>query len=196
MNNMARMPVLFVGHGNPMNALVQNAYTEGWNELGRTSPRPRAILVISAHWYLPRIAVTAAEQPRTIHDFGGFPRALFEYQYLARGDASVAREVQLQLQPLEVALDAQWGLDHGAWAVLCHMYPEADVPVLQLSIDETLPAQRHYQIGRQLAPLRERGILILGSGNIVHNLHTYAWVNTNKRRMTGPRASSNEFASA
>jgi 4,5-DOPA dioxygenase extradiol len=170
-----RMPALFIGHGNPMNALADNEYTRAWNEIGRTMPRPRAILVISAHWYLPGMAVTAMARPQTIHDFGGFPRALFEYQYPARGDEGVAREVQALLQPLDVKLDYEWGLDHGAWAVLCHIYPQADVPVVQLSIDETLPAMHHYRIGLQLAQLRERGILVLGSGNVVHNLHTYAW---------------------
>ena len=171
----SRLPALFVGHGNPMNALANNTYTQAWAELGRALPRPRAIIVISAHWYLPMTAVTATAQPRTIHDFGGFPRALFEYQYPAAGDTNVAHEVKAQLQPHDVALDYEWGLDHGTWAVLCHMYPKADVPVLQLSIDETLPAREHYRIGQQLAPLRDRGILILGSGNVVHNLHTYAW---------------------
>ncbi|HEU4652497.1 MAG TPA: 4,5-DOPA dioxygenase extradiol [Steroidobacteraceae bacterium] len=172
---MNRLPVIFFGHGNPMNALADNEYTRAWRQMGEEVGKPKAILCISAHWYTQATAVTVAERPKTIHDFGGFPRVLFEMNYPAPGDAQLARDVQDLLQPLEVAADVEWGLDHGTWAVLCHVYPQADVPVVQLSIDERLPARDHYEIGRKLAPLRDRGVLIVGSGNLVHNLHAYAW---------------------
>ena len=170
-----RLPAIFVGHGNPMNALVRNLYTEAWRRLGDTLPRPKAILAVSAHWYVPEIGVTAMTTPRTIHDFGGFPRELYQVRYPAPGDPNLARRMQQLLAPTPVALDERWGLDHGTWAVLCHMYPDADVPVVQLSIDETQAASFHYDVGRRLAPLREEGVLVVGSGNIVHNLHAYAW---------------------
>lgn len=170
-----RMPALFVGHGNPMNALARNKYTEAWRALGERLPRPRAILMISAHWYRPGLAVTAMAKPKTIHDFGGFPDELFAFQYPAPGDYAVAREVRGMLRPLDVALDEEWGLDHGAWSVLCHIYPNADVPVVQLSIDETKPAAYHYEIGKKLSALRDERVLIIGSGNLIHNLHAYAW---------------------
>jgi len=170
-----RMPAVFLGHGNPMNALLQNAYTAGWNALGETIPRPRAILCISAHWYVPETGVTVSTAPRTIHDFGGFPQELYQVKYPAPGDPALARRVQQLLAPVPVALDERWGLDHGAWAVLCHVYPNADVPVVQLSIDESQPASFHFEIGKRLAVLRDEGVLIVGSGNLVHNLHTFAW---------------------
>ncbi len=170
-----RMPTVFLGHGNPMNALDDNAWTRAWAAMGRSMPRPRAVLCVSAHWYVPATAVTAMAKPRTIHDFGGFPQALFDVQYPAPGDPGLARRVAEMLAPLEVGMDASWGLDHGAWSLLRHVYPKADVPVVQLSIDETQPAAFHYQLGRKLRPLRDEGVLLLGSGNIVHNLHAYAW---------------------
>lgn len=175
MNESVRMPAVFFGHGNPMNAIQRNAYTEAWSALGRAIQRPRAILCVSAHWYLPATMVNAVERPRTIHDFGGFPRQLYEVNYPAPGDPGLAKRVAELLSPLDVALDTEWGLDHGAWSVLCHVYPEADVPVVQLSIDETQPAKFHFELGRRLAPLRDERILVIGSGNLVHNLHTYAW---------------------
>jgi 4,5-DOPA dioxygenase extradiol len=170
-----RLPAIFFGHGNPMNALQENAYTEAWREIGRGLPRPRAILVVSAHWYLPGTRVTAMDAPRTIHDFGGFPRELYRVQYPAPGSPEMARRVQGLLAPTAVGLDDDWGLDHGTWSVLVHVFPEADVPVVQLSLDETQPARFHYELARRLAPLRDEGVLVVGSGNLVHNLHTYAW---------------------
>jgi 4,5-DOPA dioxygenase extradiol len=169
------MPAVFFGHGNPMNALGRNEYTERWAAMGRSLPKPRAILAISAHWYQPGVAVTAMPLPRTIHDFGGFPRELYQVQYPAPGDPDLARRIQSLLAPRAVALDEDWGLDHGTWSVLVHARPDADVPVLQLSLDETQPARFHYELGRRLAPLRDEGVLVIGSGNLVHNLHTYAW---------------------
>jgi 4,5-DOPA dioxygenase extradiol len=168
-------PALFVGHGNPMNALQDNAYSRGWRALGSSLSRPRAILAISAHWYVPGSRVTAVTAPRTIHDFGGFPLALFAVQYPAPGDPALAARVRDLLAPIPVALDHDWGLDHGTWSVLCHVFPDADVPVVQLSIDETQPPEFHYAAGKRLARLREEGVLVFGSGNVVHNLHAYAW---------------------
>jgi 4,5-DOPA dioxygenase extradiol len=170
-----KQPAIFIGHGNPMNAVMNNRYTEAWQLMGQQSPRPKAILSISAHWFVPETGVTITTAPRTIHDFGGFPQSLYQVQYPAPGDPALARRVQQMLAPLPVKLDESWGLDHGTWSVLCHMYPDADVPVVQLSIDETQPASHHFEIGRRIAPLRDEGILIVGSGNIVHNLHAYAW---------------------
>lgn len=158
-----------------MNALSKNAYTDGWAAIGNSIPRPRAVLAVSAHWYLPATAVTGGLRPRTIHDFGGFPRELYQVEYPAPGSPELARRVQDLLAPVEVRLDESWGLDHGTWSVLCHVFPDADIPVVQLSIDERQTAAFHHEIGRRLAPLREEGVLIIGSGNIVHNLHTYAW---------------------
>jgi 4,5-DOPA dioxygenase extradiol len=169
------MPAIFFGHGNPMNALQQNAWTNGWATLGRALPRPRAIVCVSAHWYLPATLVSAMAQPRTIHDFGGFPRELYQVQYRAPGAPDLARQIQELLAPLNVELDQSWGIDHGTWSVLVHAYPEADVPVIQLSIDETQPAAFHFELGQRLAPLRDEEVLIMGSGNLVHNLHAYAW---------------------
>ncbi|HKS73671.1 MAG TPA: 4,5-DOPA dioxygenase extradiol [Terriglobales bacterium] len=169
------MPALFVAHGNPMNALLNNSYTQLWAAVGTAIPRPKAILSVSAHWYIEDAAVTISTAPRTIHDFGGFPRELYQVQYPAPGDPDLAARVRKLLAPLPVRRDGRWGLDHGTWSVLCHMYPQADIPVVQLSIDETQPPSFHYEIGRRLAQLREEDVLILGSGNLVHNLHAYAW---------------------
>jgi 4,5-DOPA dioxygenase extradiol len=169
------MPAVFFGHGNPLNALAENDYTSAWARLGATIPKPRGIVMVSAHWYLPATLVTAMDNPRTIHDFGGFPHELYELTYAPPGDPALARRVQAALAPLDVGLDNEWGLDHGTWSVLVHAYPYADVPVVQLSIDETQPPDFHYELGKRLGALRDEGILVAGSGNIVHNLHTYAW---------------------
>jgi 4,5-DOPA dioxygenase extradiol len=171
----SKMPVLFVGHGNPMNAIAQNSYSGGWRQIGESVPRPRAVLAISAHWYIPSTAVTAVDRPRTIHDFGGFPKALYEIQYPVPGDRELALRAQELLKPLNVRLDHDWGLDHGAWCVLMHVFPQADIPVVQLSIDMTKPASFHFETAKRLAPLRDEQVMIIGSGNIVHNLHAYAW---------------------
>ena len=175
-NDMGQtMPAIFFGHGNPMNALQSNEWTEAWAAIGKSFPRPRAVLCVSAHWYLPATLVTAMAQPRTIHDFGGFPRELYEVQYGAPGSPELARRIQELLAPLPVELDQSWGLDHGTWSVLRHVYPSASVPVLQLSIDETKPPAFHFELGQRLASLRDEEVLLMGSGNLVHNLHTYAW---------------------
>lgn len=169
------VPALFLGHGNPMNALARNSYTQAWAALGASMPRPTAILSVSAHWYVPGTAVTAMAAPRTIHDFGGFPRELYDIQYPAPGEPQLAMHIQELLAPLTVANDQHWGLDHGTWSVLCHVFPNADIPVVQLSIDETQSSAFHYETGQRLRSLRKEGVLILGSGDIVHNLHAYAW---------------------
>lgn len=171
----SRLPAIFFGHGNPMNAVTSNDYTASWRRMGQAMPKPKAILAISAHWFVPDTAVTAATAPRTIHDFGGFPRELQQVQYPAPGDPGLASRVQQLLAPLEVKANNSWGFDHGTWSVLRHVYPQADVPVVQLSIDETKPGPFHFEIGQKLALLRDEGILVIGSGNLVHNLHTYAW---------------------
>lgn len=169
------LPTIFFGYGNPLNALLENDYTRDWARIGNQLPRPKAILCVSAHWYVPATAVTTSAKPRTIHDFGGFPQELYQVEYPAPGSPDLARRVRDMLAPVSVEFDERWGLDHGTWSVLCHVFPQADIPVVQLSIDETQPPEYHYEIGKRLAPLRDEGILIIGSGNIVHNLHTYAW---------------------
>ncbi len=165
------MPAVFIGHGSPMNTLESNRYTEAWRQFGASLPRPRAILCISAHWFIGGTALTAMAQPRVIHDFFGFPQALFDFDYPAPGAPEIAAEIAAVLAPSVVALDHDsWGLDHGTWSVLAHMFPKADIPVLQLSIHAGEAIGYHVALGKQLAPLRERGILIVGSGNVVHNL--------------------------
>ena len=158
-----------------MNALAHNAWTEGWYAIGKAIMRPRAVLAVSAHWCLPATLVTAMPAPRTIHDFGGFPRKLNDFKYTAPGDPELAGRVQSLLAPISVNLDKRWGLDHGTWSVLCNVFPKADVPVIQLSIDERQPAEFHYETAKQLTSLRDEGVLIVGTGNLVHNLHAYGW---------------------
>ena len=175
MTQDTRMPAVFLGHGSPMNTLQQNEFTDAWRKFGAAVPKPRAVLLVSAHWYTQGTHVTATETPETIHDFGDFPQALFDFQYPAPGDPELANRVADLLKPLEVGLDQQWGLDHGTWSVLAQMFPDADIPVVQLSIDRTQPGQFHYDLGKQLAPLRDEGVLILGSGNVVHNLGIMNW---------------------
>jgi len=168
------MPVVFFGHGSPMNAVRDNAATRAWQQFGRSIPPPVAVLCISAHWYIGSSAVTAMDSPRTLHDFGGFPRELYEIDYPAPGAPELAARVQELSGPEAVSMDMSWGLDHGSWSVLRHVFPRADIPVVQLSIDATQPAQFHYELGRRLAALRAADVLIAGSGGAVHNLELHA----------------------
>jgi 4,5-DOPA dioxygenase extradiol len=164
------MPVVFFGHGSPMNAIEPNRYADAWRQIGASLPKPRAILSVSAHWYTRGTGVTAMARPRTIHDFYGFPKPLYEVSYPAPGDPALARRVRALVAPVDAPLDESWGLDHGTWQVLLHAFPAADIPVVQLSIDGTQPASFHYELGKRLAPLRDEGVLVMGSGNVVHNL--------------------------
>ncbi len=172
-----RMPVVFAGHGNPMNAIEENEFVQGWRRLADDLPRPRAILCISAHWETQGTFVTAMKKPRTIHDFGGFPRALFEVQYPAPGDPELATSTANLISGTKVGMDDDWGLDHGCWSVVMRMYPKADIPVIQLSLDRTQGPAWHFDLASQLSDLRSKGVLILGSGNIVHNLGLVDWRN-------------------
>jgi 4,5-DOPA dioxygenase extradiol len=169
-----KMPVLFVGHGNPMNAIEDNPFTRAWKEIGEILTKPRAIVCISAHWETWGSAVTAMKLPRTIHDFGGFPQELYAAQYPASGNPKLAERLSQQIKMAQIGLDEDWGLDHGCWSVLKQMFPKADIPVVQLSLDYTQPASYHYSLGKELAFLRNEGVLILGSGNMVHNLRRMA----------------------
>ncbi|MBK8746451.1 MAG: 4,5-DOPA dioxygenase extradiol [Saprospiraceae bacterium] len=180
LNPSDRTPVYFFGHGSPMNAIEENNFTKTWNNIGSKIERPKAILCISAHWETNGTWVTAMPHPRTIHDFGGFPKALFDVQYPAKGSPEIANEIKTAITSTTIGLDEKWGLDHGAWSVVKHLYPDADIPVIQMSIDYTKPAEYHYNLAKQLNALRRKGILIIGSGNMVHNLGMVAWDKMNE----------------
>jgi 4,5-DOPA dioxygenase extradiol len=170
-----KMPVLFLGHGSPMNAIEENEFVEGWRGAGKSLPKPEAVLCISAHWETRETFVTGMDKPKTIHDFGGFPDELYEVQYPAPGSPELAKEIIKLVTKVHVGLDEKWGLDHGCWSVVKHLYPEADIPVIQLSMDYYMDSRQHYELAKELAPLREKGILIIGSGNMVHNLRMVKW---------------------
>jgi 4,5-DOPA dioxygenase extradiol len=170
-----RMPTLFMGHGSPMNAIEENEFTHGWEEIARSIPRPESIICVSAHWFVPSTMVTSVQQPRTIHDFYGFPSELYQQQYPAPGAPELATEVSAFLADYSIGLDSVWGLDHGTWSILKRMYPEANIPTIQLSIDYTKPPRYHFELGSRLESLRNQGVLIIGSGNLVHNLGAVAW---------------------
>jgi len=180
MSNTGKMPVLFLGHGSPMNAIEDNEFVQGFRKIGKDIQKPNAILCISAHWETRGTFVTAMQNPRTIHDFGGFPQALFDVQYLAPGSPELAKETQKLITKTHVELDDKWGLDHGAWSVIKHMYPNADIPVIQMSIDYSQPARHHYELAKEISSLRKKGVLIIGSGNMVHNLRMVAWNKLNE----------------
>jgi 4,5-DOPA dioxygenase extradiol len=175
-----RMPVLFLGHGSPMNAIEENEFVQGWREIGKTLPKPNAVLCVSAHWETKGTFVTAMEKPKTIHDFGGFSEELYQVQYPAPGSSELAKGIKEIVKKTEVGLDDKWGLDHGAWSVVKHLYPDADVSVIQLSLDYQRSPEYHYELSKELAPLRNRGVLILGSGNMVHNLRMVDWRRLNE----------------
>jgi 4,5-DOPA dioxygenase extradiol len=171
----AKMPVLFLGHGSPMNAIEENEFVSGIRSIGKTIPMPNAVICISAHWETRGTFVTAMERPQTIHDFGGFPKALYEVQYPAPGSPELARGIKSLVNGTDVGLDEKWGLDHGAWSVIKHLYPDADVPVIEMSLDYYKKPEYHYELAKELSSLREKGVLIIGSGNMVHNLRLVAW---------------------
>ncbi len=175
-----KMPVLFFGHGSPMNAIEENEFVKSWREIGKTLPKPNAILCVSAHWETRGTFVTAMQKPTTIHDFGGFPQALFDVQYPAPGSPELANETKNIVTKTSVGLDEKWGLDHGAWSVISRLYPAADIPVIQMSLDYYQDAQHHYELAKELASLRTKGVLIIGSGNMVHNLGMVAWEKLNE----------------
>ncbi|HEY3405958.1 MAG TPA: 4,5-DOPA dioxygenase extradiol [Ohtaekwangia sp.] len=170
-----KTPLLFIGHGSPMNGIEDNEFSAGWETLAKEIPLPKAVLVVSAHWYTKGTFITAMEHPKTIHDFGGFPKALFDVQYPAPGNPALAKETASLIHKTQVGLDHEWGLDHGTWSVVRRMYPEAKIPVLQLSIDYSKGPQYHYELAKELAELRKKGVLIIGSGNMVHNLRIMDW---------------------
>ncbi len=178
--NTSRMPVLFAGHGSPMNAIEENEFVQGWRILGKTLPHPKAILCVSAHWETKGTYVTAMPKPPTIHDFGGFPKALYEVEYPAPGSHELANETKHTITKTTVGLDEKWGLDHGAWSVIRRIYPEADVPVIEMSLDYSQAPKYHYDLAKELASLRNKGVLIIGSGNMVHNLRLVAWNRMNE----------------
>lgn len=175
LDSTAKMPVLFLGHGSPMNAIEENEFVTGFRTIGKEIPKPNAILCVSAHWETKGTFVTAMQHPITIHDFGGFPQALFDVQYPAPGSPELANETKNLVKKTQVGLDDKWGLDHGAWSVIKHLYPDADVPVIQMSLDYHQTPQYHYELAKELSSLRNKGILIIGSGNMVHNLGMLAW---------------------
>ena len=180
LDSTERMPVLFLGHGSPMNAIEENEFVQGWREIGKTLPKPNAVLCVSAHWETKGTFVTAMEKPKTIHDFVGFSEELYKVQYPAPGSLELAKRVKDIVNKTEVGLDDKWGLDHGAWSVIKHLYPEADVPVIQLSLDYQRSPGYHYELAKELAPLRNKGVLIIGSGNMVHNLRMVDWRRLNE----------------
>jgi 4,5-DOPA dioxygenase extradiol len=173
--NTPKMPALFLGHGSPMNAIEENEFVDGFREVAKSIPQPRAVLCVSAHWETKGTMVTAMEYPKTIHDFGGFPRELYEVQYPAPGSPALAMETKSLVKKTTLGLDDKWGLDHGAWSVIKHLYPKADVPVIQMSLDYSKDPQYHYDLAKELALFRDKGVLIVGSGNMVHNLRLLAW---------------------
>lgn len=179
LNSTVKMPVLFLGHGSPMNAIEENEFVQGFRNTGKEIAHPQAILCISAHWETPGTKITAMEHPKTIHDFGGFPRKLYEVEYPAPGNPDLAKETKNIITKTDVELDHAWGLDHGAWSVIRHMYPNADIPVIQMSLDYRKSPQFHYELAKELAQLRKKGVLIVGSGNIVHNLRMVEWSKLN-----------------
>jgi 4,5-DOPA dioxygenase extradiol len=179
-NSTERMPVLFLGHGSPMNAIEENEFVQGFRKVAEEIPAPAAVLCISAHWETRGTFVTAMKKPKTIHDFGGFPKELYEVQYPAPGNPGLAKETKSIVKKTEIGLDVNWGLDHGAWSVIKHMYPDADVPVIQMSLDHYQSPQYHYELAKELSPFRKKGVLIVGSGNMVHNLRLVDWMRLNE----------------